>query len=72
MALIDVYIEKASEKLAGEDRMSATTHAAFAYTGSGYKKLKSADSDCGIRKQGEAGVEREKDTTHGRDGSIYT
>ena len=34
---IDVYIEKRSERLAGEGRMTATTHAAFACTGSGYK-----------------------------------
>jgi hypothetical protein len=54
---IDVYIEKESERLAGEGRMTATTHAAFAYTGSGYKTKKKRGHRLWHMQAGEAGRE---------------
>ena len=57
--------------MAGEDQLTATTHAAFAYTGSGYKKLKSADTDYGIRKQWVAGM-REQVQDGGESGNKET
>ena len=57
--------------MAGEDQLTATTHAAFAYTGSGYKKLKSADTDYCIRKQWVAGM-REQVQDGGESGNKET
>jgi hypothetical protein len=43
--------------MAGEGRMTATMHAAFTYTGSGYKKIKALTQTMAYASNAEAGNE---------------